>query len=168
MPTLREQTLIRLPSSGPQPIPGAQALPARVTGERRAKQLLPVCPASATTVISWNKAGMQSHVGVGRSILAPAIVLSLSLSLYLCPRALDDTFGFGVLSDLAFSFPLPPFFSRMMDFCTYLFTLKLYLVQLKGYLGMLSKASLNLSSFTDFPKHLNLFLMPFTSPTGAV
>lgn len=46
----------------PLPIPGAQPVPARVTGERGEKQLQPLYPASATTVISWNKARMRAHV----------------------------------------------------------------------------------------------------------
>lgn len=53
---------IKAPQCAPLPIPRVQAVPAPVTGERRAKQLLPVDPASATTVISWNKARMQPHV----------------------------------------------------------------------------------------------------------
>lgn len=53
---------IKTQQRAPLPIPRVQAVPASVTGERRAKQLLPVYPASATTVISWNKARMQPHV----------------------------------------------------------------------------------------------------------
>lgn len=53
---------IKTRQRAPLPIPRVQAVPAFVTGELRAKQLLPVYPASATTVISWNKARMQPHV----------------------------------------------------------------------------------------------------------
>lgn len=72
---------IKTRQCAPLPIPRVQAVPASVTGEHRAKQLLPVYPASATTVISWNKARMQPHGSTGCSVtLQP---LSLSLSLFL-------------------------------------------------------------------------------------
>lgn len=61
----RRTNTIKTQQRAPVPIPRAQAVPGSVTGERLAKQLLPVCPASATTVISWNKAGMQPHVFEG-------------------------------------------------------------------------------------------------------
>lgn len=72
---------IKTQQRAPLPIPRVQAVPASVTGERRAKQLLPVYPASATTVISWNKARMRAHVSTGCS--ATLQPLSLSLSFYL-------------------------------------------------------------------------------------
>lgn len=72
---------IKTRQRAPLPIPRVQAVPASVTGEQRAKQLLPVYPASATTVISWNKARMQPHVFGWLFSHTPAIVLSLSLSL---------------------------------------------------------------------------------------
>lgn len=73
---------IKTRQRAPLPIPRAQAVPASVTGELRAKQLLPVYPASATTVISWNKARMQPHV-LSLFSHTPAIVLSASRSLSL-------------------------------------------------------------------------------------
>lgn len=39
-----------------------EAVPSAVTGERGEKQLFLLCSASATTVIWWNKLGMQKHV----------------------------------------------------------------------------------------------------------
>lgn len=72
---------IKTRQCAPLPIPRVQAVPASVTGEQRAKQLLPVYPASATTVISWNKARMQPHGSTGCSVTRQPLSLSLSLFL---------------------------------------------------------------------------------------
>lgn len=69
---------IKTRQRAPLPIPRVHALSASVTGERRAKQLLPVYPASATTVISWNKARMQPHVLTGCSVTLQHCPLSHS------------------------------------------------------------------------------------------
>lgn len=78
---------IKTQQRAPLPIPRVQAVPASVTGERRAKQLLPVYPASATTVISWNKARMQAHVSTGCSVtlrpLSPRCLPTFSSSVSL-------------------------------------------------------------------------------------
>lgn len=76
---------IKTQQRAPSPIPRVQAVPAPVTGDHRAKQLLPVCPASATTVISWNKVRMQPHVLTGCSLtLQPLSPHSLSTFFFLC------------------------------------------------------------------------------------
>lgn len=75
---------IKTQQRAPLPIPRVQAVPASVTGEQKAKQLLPVYPASATTVISWNKARMQPHVSHGCSVtLQPLSCSAHTLWLYL-------------------------------------------------------------------------------------
>lgn len=81
---------IKTQQRAPLPIPRVQAVPASVTGEQQAKQLLPVCPASATTVISWNKARMQPHVSTGCSVTLQPLS-SQSLSLYLFVLCLSVT-----------------------------------------------------------------------------
>lgn len=89
---------IKTRQCAPLPIPRVQAVPASVTGERRAKQLLPVYPASATTVISWNKARMQPHGSTGCSVtLQP---LSLSLSLFLSTFSSSVNWWHGYFSNI--------------------------------------------------------------------
>lgn len=74
---------IKTRQCAPLPIPRVQAVPAPVTREQRAKQLLLVAPASATTVISWNKARMQPHVSTGCSVTLQLLsALSPTLSFF--------------------------------------------------------------------------------------
>ncbi len=75
---------IKTQQRAPLPIPRVQAVPASVTGEQRAKQLLPVCPASATTVISWNKARMQPRVSTGFSVTLQPLSSHSPYLFFLC------------------------------------------------------------------------------------